>query len=84
MLYYLTELKGEDDNLFNSAHFWIVTGLCIYVVINFFVFLFYLPMLNFDLHLAVDMWNVHNIAFIIFCFFIAKAFYGNVRYKYTV
>lgn len=84
MLYYLTELKSDDDNLFHSPHFWIVTGLCIYVVINFFVFLFYLPMLNVDQDLAVRFWNVHNIAFIIFCLLIAKAFYGPFRYKYTV
>ena len=71
MLYYLTELKSDEDNLFNTPHFWIVTGLCIYVVINFFVFLFYLPMLDVDLGLAVNIWYVHNIAFIILCFFIA-------------
>ena len=83
MLYYLAELKDEND-LFNSPHFWVVTGLSIYVVVNFFVFLFYGPMLNVDIHLAVNIWNVHNIAFIIFCFFIGKAFYGSVRHQYSV
>jgi len=83
MLYYLAELKDES-NLFNNPHFWVVTGLSIYVVINFFVFLFYIPMLDVNLHLAVDIWNIHNIAFIIFCFFIAKAFYGTARYQYSV
>src|SRR5215203_4485347 len=73
MLYYLTELKDDSDNLFNSPHFWIVTGLSIYVVINFFVFLFYIPMFDVDENLAANIWNVHNIAFIIFCLFIAKA-----------
>ena len=84
MLYYLTELKNDRDDLFNTPHFWIVTGLSIYVVINFFVFLFYIPLLNVDFHLSIDMWNVHNIAFIIFCVFITKAFYGPFRYKYSV
>jgi len=83
MLYYLAELKDEN-NLFNSPHFWVVTGLSIYVVVNFFVFLFYGPMLNVDIHLAVNIWSVHNIAFIIFCFFIGKAFYGSVRHQYSV
>ena len=83
ILYYLTELKNDDDELFNTPHFWIVTGLSIYVVINFYVFLFYLPMLYVDKQLAVNIWHVHNIAFIIFCLFIAKAFYGTVRYKFT-
>ena len=40
MLYYLAELK-DDENPFNGPHFWIVTGLAIYLVTNFFVFLFY-------------------------------------------
>lgn len=83
MLYYLTELKNEEDTLFNTPHFWVVTGLCVYVVVNFFVFLFYLPMLYVDYRIAVNIWNVHNIAFIIFCLLTAKAFYGSTRYKYT-
>lgn len=84
MLYYLTELKSDDDTIFDTPHFWIVTGLCVYVVVNFFVFLFYLPLLDVDFRLSVNMWNVHNIAFIIFCVFIAKGFYGTTRYRYTV
>lgn len=83
MLYYLAELRDEE-NLFNSPHFWVVTGLGIYVVTNFFVFLFYRPMLNVDVNLAVNIWNVHNVAFIIFCLFITKAFYGAVRSQYSI
>ena len=84
MLYYLTELKNDSDDLFNTPHFWVVTGLCLYVVINFFVFLFYLPMLDVDWRIAVNFWNVHNIAFIIFCVFITKAIYDTFRHKYTI
>lgn len=83
MLYYLAELNDEN-NLFNGPHFWVVTGLSLYLVTNFFVFLFYTPMLSVDVRLAVNIWNVHNIAFVIFCFFIAKAFYGPVRYQYSI
>jgi len=83
MLYYLTELK-DGNNLFNGPHFWVVTGLGIYVVTNFFVFLFYTPMLNVNETLAINIWNVHNIAFIIFCLFITKAFYGSFRYQYSI
>lgn len=84
MLYYLSELKDDSKNLFNGPDFWVVTGLSIYVVINFFVFLFYLPMIYVDQDLAINIWNVHNIAFIIFCLFITKAFYGSHRYKHSV
>ena len=83
MLYYLAELK-DDENPFNGPDFWVVTGLAIYLVTNFFVFLFYTPMLNVDIKLAINIWNVHNIAFVIFCLFITKAFYGTVRYRYSI
>ena len=84
MLYYLAELKDDSKNLFNGPDFWVVTGLSIYVVVNFFVFLFYLPLIDVDWHIAVNIWNVHNIAFIFFCLFITKALYGSNRYKYSV
>jgi len=84
MLYYLSELKDDNKNLFNGPDFWVVTGLSIYVVVNFFVFLFYLPMIYVDEDLAINIWNVHNIAFIIFCIFITKGLYGSHRYKYSV
>jgi hypothetical protein len=84
MLYYLGELKDNDENLFNSPHFWVVTGLSVYVVVNFFVFLFYLPMIDVDVRLAVSMWDVHNISFIIFCLFLTKAFYGPFRHQYSI
>lgn len=84
LLFYLAELRKESVELFSGPYFWVVTGLSIYVVVNFFVFLFYLPMLNVNLNLSVDMWNVHNIAYIIFCIFIAKAFYVSPGHQYSI
>lgn len=84
MLYYLAELKEEDDISASGAKFWIVTGLGLFVVVNFFVFLFYVPMLNENPRMAVEIWNVHNVAYIIFCLFIAKAFYATNRHQYSV
>lgn len=83
MLYYLETLKDDEKNLFLQTDFWVVTGLGIYVVVNFFVFLFYQPMIEVDFKLAINIWNVHNLAFIIFCLFIMKAIYGSVRYQYS-
>ena len=82
--YYLSELRDDSIAIFGGPDFWIVTGLSIYVVINFFIFLFYHPMLYFDPLLSVRMWNFHNIAFIIFCIFITKALYDTNRNKFTV
>jgi hypothetical protein len=84
MLYYLAALKDDEKNLFYEKDFWVVTGLCFYVVVNFFVFLFYQPMITLDVKLAINIWNLHNVAFIIFCLFITKAVYDSVRYQYTI
>ena len=75
MLYYLARLRDEDERIADRKDFWIVTGLSLYVVFNFFLFLFYKPLVDENPMLAVRMWNVHNIAYIIFCVLIAKAFY---------
>ncbi len=84
MLYYLAKIRDEVDDITSGADFWIVTGLSIYVVVNFFVFLFYVPMINQDSKLADNMWNVHNIAYIILCIFITKAIYEPARHQYSV
>ncbi|WP_018614675.1 hypothetical protein [Segetibacter koreensis] len=76
MQYYLSQLRDEVERISSGKEFWIVTGLSIYVVINFFLFLFYEPMIKGSPALAAQMWNVHNIAYIIFCILIAKAFYA--------
>jgi hypothetical protein len=84
MQYYLSKLKNEEDDVTNGADFWVVTGLAIYVVINFFVFLFYVPMLQQDVTLAINIWYLHNVAYIVLCIFITKAFYEPARYKYSI
>ena len=84
MQYYLAKLRDEADDITSGPDFWVVTGLSIYVVINFFVFLFYVPMLHHDIDLALNIWDVHNIAYILLCIFITKAFYAPARHQYTV
>jgi hypothetical protein len=78
LLYYLSQLKKDVEVLMGGPEFWIVTGLCVYVVINFFVFLFYVPMMQENPELAALMWNVHNVAYILLNSFIAKAFHEPV------
>ncbi|ALI98695.1 hypothetical protein [Rufibacter tibetensis] len=83
MLFYLSLLREEED-LTSSQEFWVVTGLSAYVVINFFVFLFYVPLLTQNVELAIQIWNVHNIAHIILCIFIAKALYEPIGSRLRV
>lgn len=73
--FYLAKLNDDVQSFRISKDFWVVTGLSIYVVINFFVFLFYVPMIKENPELANNMWDVHNVAYILLCIFIAKAFY---------
>ena len=79
MLYYFALLNQNLANYLILKDFWVVTGLSIFVVVNFFVFLFYDPMVTDRPDLANWMWNVHNFAYIIFCIFMAKAFYVPTR-----
>ncbi len=79
LLYYLSKLKNENDAIMSGADFYAVTGLSIFVVTNFFVFLFYDAIMedsriNKDWHVADNMWSVHNVAYIVFCLLLAKAF----------
>ena len=78
MEYYLSELNDDVENISSKKNFWIVTGLSIYVAVNFFIFLFYVPMIKENQLLAAQMWNVHNVAYLILCILIAKSFYAPV------
>ena len=84
MQYYLAKLRDEVDDLTSGPDFWVVTSLSIYVVVNFFVFLFYVPMLNQDITLAINIWYIHNLAYIVLCVFITKAFYEPAGHQYSI
>jgi uncharacterized membrane protein YhaH (DUF805 family) len=75
MLFYLSLMKEENSSYKYRKDFWVVTGLSIYMVVNFFLFLFYNPLLDKNAQLAEDIWNVHNIAYVIFILLISKALY---------
>jgi hypothetical protein len=73
--YYLAQLTKDEGILRRGKEFWVVTGLAIYVVVNFFVFLFYVPLLHENMDQAIRIWRIHNFAYLCLCIFIAKAFY---------
>ena len=74
--YYLYKLQDEATTTKRPADFWVVTGLSIYVVFNFFYFLLYTTLIdNGYADFVEQMWNYHNLTFIILCIFIARAFY---------
>ncbi len=83
MLFFLAGLKEDEAIMNKGPELWIIVGLSIYVVINFFLFLFYAPMMKENSHLADNMWTVHNVAYIILCICIAMAFYRSNKQKHN-
>lgn len=79
LVYYFLLLKDERGFVKNNTHFWVVFGLSIYVVINFPIFLFYSVVSETAENFAITIWDLHNITYIIFCIFLAKAFHAARR-----
>lgn len=79
--YYLFRLKEEQASFTKMPDFWVVTGLSIFVVISFpiylfydrMIYLFYGPKLD-EFKFLLDIWEVQKIGFLICCILIAKAF----------
>lgn len=76
-LQYFIFLTLEDRNtsLNKQPGFWIVAGLSIYVAVSFLVFLFFNYLVEHDRDFAIHLFDVHNVAFLILCISIARAFY---------
>jgi hypothetical protein len=76
--YYMFFLLDEKiQSLKTQKGFLVVTGLLIYLSINFFIFLFYTTLVSSNTKFAVKIWDVHNIAFVIFSVCIALNLYGS-------
>lgn len=79
-LHYYFYLLAQDQSSFTKLpSFWVVTGLSILVVASFSIYLFYDAMIDSNFHFAVNIWQFHKIAFLIFCLFLTKAFYVGKR-----
>ena len=72
-LQYFIYLMIEERNtkFRNQPGVWVVTGLSFYVAVNFFIFLFYIYLSDENKNFAVDIWDLHNIMFIVLCTFLA-------------
>jgi len=77
--YYFFLLKEEQPSFARLPSFWVVTGLSIFVVVNFPIYLFYDTVIKLDTPTARLLWDIHKPAFIIFCICLAKAFYESKR-----
>jgi hypothetical protein len=71
--------ESVNVNIF-TTDFWIATGLGLYVAVNFFIFLLYNELTVHMINFAINLWNVHNISYIVFNLFIAKGFYESGKH----
>jgi hypothetical protein len=77
LLYYVNLLMQEDTSVDKKdATFWLVTGISIYTVISFPLFLFYKTLSVKFQDFAIGIWDLHNVAYCLLCIFIARYFYA--------
>ena len=72
--YYFNKLQEDKSESTRPPDFWVVTGLSIYYVSSFLIFLFYQSLLKYSQPFAVLIWKIPDITFLILCIFIAKSF----------
>ncbi len=76
LLYFFAKMKQYDTSKIRTPDFWVATGLMMYVSVNFFIFLFQNQLVKELKPLAISIWRVHDVVFIIFCIILAIAFKG--------
>lgn len=79
--YFLFAIKKEESGFSSQPSFWIVTGLGLFVVGTFPIYLFYKMAHVQDPYIAVNIWRVQNIAFLVMCIFIGVGFFISNRLK---
>lgn len=75
LFFYKVNMDDSIGSPFSLPQSWAVTGLTLYTAINFILFLFYNYLSIQYKAYAVEMWNVHNISYILLNVFIAVALY---------
>lgn len=79
--YYLFSIKQSDSGLTHQPSFWIVTGLGLFVVVTFPIYLFYKVAHIQDPFIADNIWRVQNIAFLVMCIFLGIGLGKSSGYK---
>jgi hypothetical protein len=74
LLYYFYLLKEEQPFFTRLPSFWVVTGLSIFVVIGFPIYLFYTAAIEHSKDFIISIWLLQKCAYLILCILIAKAF----------
>lgn len=74
LYYFISVLRSEKSNTaVTSPYLFFIIGLTLYTAVNFFIFLFYEYLTENYRDYAIDIWDIHNIAYIVFCVLIAHS-----------
>lgn len=77
LLYYINLIIQDDDTpAKRTQEFWLVSGIAIYMVISFPIFLFYEKLSTQFKGFAVNIWDLHNFAYLLLSISMAKYFYA--------
>jgi len=74
LYYYTVNMNEEIASPLALPSFWIVMGLTLYTAVNFLIFLFYNYLINAESIYAKNIWNVHNLMYIVLMIFTAIGF----------
>ena len=64
--YFISELRNEEAVSESGSVLVVITGLAVYEAVCFFIFLFYEILAAEAEKFAIDLWDIHNIFYIIF------------------
>ncbi|HEY2727880.1 MAG TPA: hypothetical protein VGI61_11940, partial [Parafilimonas sp.] len=79
IIYLIKLIKSEKSIYSFNSYLLIISGLAIYESVSFFIYLFYQYLPDKNDEFAHNIWYVIDIGFVIFCLFIARAFFGNKK-----
>lgn len=74
MLYYFFLIKEEGGSFIKLSSFWIVTGLSVFVLVSFPIYIYYPVILTDYEKFTEKIWLAQKISFLIFCILTANAF----------
>ncbi len=77
--FFFRSMQDESEtNWLKHPAFLVCTGICLYEVTSFFIFLFFYPLVLKNWEFADLTMSIHNVMYVIFCVLLAIALY---RYK---
>ena len=74
LYYYTVNMNDEIKSPLALPPVWVVMGLTLYASANFLIFLFYKYLISSERYYAINIWNVHNLIYIVLMISIAAAF----------